>query len=63
MTTKISCPKCGNEIIKATAKINSLDDMSDTVCINCGHSIDKDEVVAQAKKHAIELIRKAIRKP
>ncbi|WP_425428642.1 ECs_2282 family putative zinc-binding protein [Brenneria roseae] len=63
MSIKIPCPNCGGEVIKTPTKVNSLDDLIGAVCTGCGRPISKDDVIAYARKVAIEKIRSAIRKP
>ncbi|WP_433915816.1 ECs_2282 family putative zinc-binding protein [Pectobacterium polonicum] len=63
MSVKIACPNCDGEIIKTSSEVNSLDDLINAICANCGRVITKDDVIAQARKLAIEKIRSAIRKP
>jgi DNA-directed RNA polymerase subunit RPC12/RpoP len=58
----IVCPKCGGKVINATAKINSLDDLQGAVCSDCGREFTKDDVIAQAKKTAADIIRNALGK-
>ncbi|MFP2164550.1 hypothetical protein ACLEYI_06200 [Enterobacter ludwigii] len=41
---KFLCPQCGEGIFKPGAKINSLDELNNTICSNCGRKFTKDDV-------------------
>ncbi|WP_413081351.1 ECs_2282 family putative zinc-binding protein [Yersinia alsatica] len=62
MEIKIACPDCGSERIKAKSEIHSLDDLVDASCLDCGRSIDKDDVITQARKLAIDSFRNSLGK-
>ncbi|WP_420986253.1 ECs_2282 family putative zinc-binding protein [Enterobacter mori] len=54
------CPDCGNHLtITNDFKVSELDDFELTICGDCSRSVHKEEIVYQACKHAIGLIRNA----
>ncbi|EPD6266269.1 ECs_2282 family putative zinc-binding protein [Enterobacter hormaechei] len=59
---KFSCPKCGEGVFKPGAKVNSLDDLNNTVCGNCGREFTKDDVIEQTRNAARELLKGALRR-
>ncbi|HHQ6627123.1 TPA: ECs_2282 family putative zinc-binding protein [Serratia fonticola] len=62
MDIKITCPDCGSEHIKTPTKVNSLDDLTDASCIDCGRAFGKDDVIAKAREVALDAIRNSLGK-
>ena len=62
MDIKIACPECGSERIKTSAEIHSLDDLVGGTCDECGREISKDDVIAQARKFAMDALSDSIGK-
>lgn len=57
MTLKITCSKCNSEICASYIEIHFLDEKKYTTCSMCGNVIYEDEIILQAQKHTIELLR------
>lgn len=55
-----SCPKCGEGVFKPETKVNSLDDIKDTVCRNCGQEFTKDDVIEHTRNTAMKLFLDAL---
>ena len=56
------CKNCGFETFKTTSEPKTLEDFYGAVCAKCGTAITEDDIKAQARKVADDLVRDAVRK-
>lgn len=62
MKVSFKCPSCGNETFTIESKAKSYDQLIGAPCSRCGRSLTRHDVEAQAKKIAVDLFKKAMKK-
>jgi uncharacterized Zn finger protein len=62
MKIPFKCPSCGSENPLATVvEVKSYDDLIGATCRSCGHKITDEDVKAQARAIALELIKEGLK--
>jgi transcription initiation factor TFIIIB Brf1 subunit/transcription initiation factor TFIIB len=61
MDLKFSCPQCGSQTFKTDAQPKTLEDFDGAVCADCGTVVTQEDVKAQLRVVAEEMMRKALR--
>ena len=52
------CPDCGHDLVERSGReIESIDDIENTICNNCGRVIHKDDVISQTRQYAERFVR------
>ncbi|SQA62963.1 Uncharacterised protein [Yokenella regensburgei] len=51
------CPGCNHDLTVHTGtEISDVDDVTGTTCAHCRHTVDKDDLIQQAREHAAILV-------
>ncbi|MFZ4171378.1 ECs_2282 family putative zinc-binding protein [Enterobacter ludwigii] len=54
------CPDCNQDLTVHCG--TEISDVTGTTCAHCGHTVDKDELIRQAREHAVILVRNLLGK-
>jgi predicted Zn-ribbon and HTH transcriptional regulator len=58
-TIPFVCKNCGSTTFKVTSKPESLGDIDGATCEKCGTELTKEEIKSQARRIALEALKKA----
>ncbi|KLP40178.1 ECs_2282 family putative zinc-binding protein [Enterobacter ludwigii] len=57
------CPGCNHDLtVHCGTEISDVADVTGTTCANCGRTVDKDDLIQQAREHATILVRNLLGK-
>ena len=58
------CPYCNHDLnVHCGTEISDMDDTTGISCSSCGVTVDKDDLIRQAREHAAILVRNLLGKP
>jgi transcription elongation factor Elf1 len=56
-----TCKHCGSETFKTSSKVETMEDMQNAVCSECGAVFSEEDVRNQAREIAANLIREKMK--
>ena len=58
------CPGCNHYLtVHCGTEISDIDDTTGTTCPSCARTVDKNDLIQQAREHAAILVRNLFGKP